>query len=43
MEIICLDPDFSYIRLVKKNDEMFGKAFDYTMLDYAIESEMEIR
>ena len=42
-ELDANEPDFSYIRLVKKDDEVFGKAFDYTMLDYAIVSEMEIR
>ncbi|HLA34179.1 MAG TPA: AAA family ATPase [Rhodocyclaceae bacterium] len=36
-------PDFSYIRLGKQGDEISGKIFDYDLLDYAIQSELEIR
>ena len=35
--------EFSYIRLTNKNNNILGKYFDSKLLDFAIESEMEIR
>lgn len=37
------DNEFSYIRLVNRNDSVSCKIFDKDLLDFAIESEMEIR
>ncbi len=42
-ELQITTPDFSYIRLVSKDENIEAKTFDYELLDYAISSEMEIR